>query len=615
MSFANLHLHTEYSLQRSIIRLPAVAKRFSESGVDSAAITDYNSLSGALKFSKEMKGVGIKPILGTEIQTTEGSIVLLAKNLTGWRSLLKIIKGINLRNGIFDLLDLPEEGFGNIIGISGRVGSTISNVLFQGNDGARAKSYDAARDLTDTANWKTALAKSVSEHIEMFGLDNFFLETDLSNQDKNPASIIIAKALRALRSKIPIVAATDPHYLDSSDAFDQNLMVCDRLKISLNNASRKILNDNFEEPEFKFFQSDQHRMFSPTELKEWHSERELSNTNLVSERIEDFAITAPPSLPKFDCPDGLASEEYLNKLCVAGWNRLIAGKVEDIPTYQDRIRHELKIINGANLSDYFLIVSDYIRAAWDRGEITGRARGSAGGCLLSYLIGITRIDPVKYGLLFERFLNEGRLSKDHLTLPDIDTDTMRGCRYKTVDYITNKYGPERVSKVVTFGTLKGKSALRLVLRVREACGFMEQTECSNNIFSDAAVTDDLQEMLEETGEKSTIMLSIQENAKRLEKWVTLKDGKLDGPFATYFEQAMRLEWLTCSEGVHASALIIGAKPLDQTVPMIRSKDGDLIIGVDHKDAENFGLMKADILGLNTLDRIKDCVDMINMRHK
>jgi DNA polymerase-3 subunit alpha len=319
-------------------------------------------------------------------------------------------------------------------------------------------------------------------------------------------------------------------------------------------------------------------------------------------------------LPPFDCPTGFDQDEYLRELCRHGWRDKIANKIpkENQQPYLDRIKYELEVLQGAGLSSYFLIVQDIVNYVRANNWLPGPGRGSAAGCLVSYLIGITSIDPIKYNLFFDRFYNSGRNTKDHISMPDIDVDVPINKREEIIQYIKNKYGHDKVSQMITFNTIKGRGALKDVLRVYGNISFDEMNRITKNIPDEAKIADELQEMKEETGEASIIRWALENNADKLKEWCYIDDnGELQGPLAKRFEQAIRLEGTKSNQSKHAAGICISSQPLKEVCPMVYdSKNYQLIAGMEMQDLESIGIIKFDILGIAYLDKIMLIKDLL-----
>jgi DNA polymerase-3 subunit alpha len=313
-----------------------------------------------------------------------------------------------------------------------------------------------------------------------------------------------------------------------------------------------------------------------------------------------------PVLPKFDTPNGESEKDYLRTLARKGWKELLADKITDEEgrkKYGDRFRKEFEVIEEADLFGYFLIVRDIINYAVEQGWMVGPGRGSAAGCLISYLIGITQIDPIEFDLLFERFYNSGRNTKDNISLPDIDIDIPGKKRDGIISYIKDKYGHGNVSQMVTFGRLQGRSAIKEILRVNEACGFSVMNEITKYIPDEAAISDQLSQMDEE--DRSIIRWALQNNEQDLYDYCHVNEkGYLEGDYAEYFEQAIKIEGTLKTQGKHAAGVVISANKLSEVCPMVNSKSSDeKIAGLEMADLEALGHVKFDVLAINLLDKL------------
>jgi DNA polymerase-3 subunit alpha len=363
-----------------------------------------------------------------------------------------------------------------------------------------------------------------------------------------------------------------------------------------------------------FFQSDNYHILSPQEMSDIHTEEEIENTLYVDSLCEEYNILSNPSLPTFECPNKADPAEYLRQLCRDGWREKIVDKVPESEhtTYVDRIKFELQVLQGAGLSSYFLIIQDIVNHVKSNGWLPGPGRGSAAGCLVSYLIGITDINPIKYDLLFERFYNEGRNTTDHISMPDIDVDVPITKRQYVIDYIKNKYGIDKVSQMITFNTMKGRGALKEVLRVYGNISFDEMNRITKSIPDEAKIADELQEMKEDTGEASIIRWALENNIDKLKEWCYISnDNILEGPLAKRFEQAIRLEGTKSNQSKHAAGVVISSQKLSSVCPMVYdTKNKQAIAGMEMQDLESLGLIKFDILGVAMLDKIMTISDIL-----
>jgi DNA polymerase-3 subunit alpha len=315
-------------------------------------------------------------------------------------------------------------------------------------------------------------------------------------------------------------------------------------------------------------------------------------------------------------------DSYLLELCEKGWAQKIVNKVENIDTYKDRLNYEFKVLTGAKLSSYFLIVQDILGYVRQQGWLPGPGRGSAAGCLVSYLIGITSIDPIKYDLYFERFYNAGRNTADRVSMPDIDVDVPVTKREQIIQYIKQRYGNDKVSQMITYQTMKGRGAIKDVLRAHNAVTASEMNLITRHFPEEAKIADELQDMKEEVrrgerdeGDVSIIRWALENDDKGLLKdWCSLDaDGKLMGPLARFFEQAIRLEGTKSSQSKHAAGILIAPEPLADICPMVYdSKTESMIAGLEMNDAEEIGMIKYDILGVAMLDKVAGVADILNL---
>lgn len=413
--------------------------------------------------------------------------------------------------------------------------------------------------------------------------------------------------------------ASEPtsYYVNKEDAKLHRILLCSDIKTTLPKVAKCVtktldgdllvdINKFPEEHKDKaiFFVNDSFYVKDKEESKDMDTDL----CKMIYNSCEDYDILSSPILPKFDCPNNLGEEEYLKELCRTGWRNLLInnGKVSDEASknkYLERFKEELDVIKNANLFGYFLIVQDIIKYVNSQGWMSGPGRGSAAGCLISYLIGITQIDPVEYDLLFERFYNAGRNTGGNISLPDIDMDVPATKRDDVILYLKNKYGHDKVSQMITFGRLQGKSAIKEVLRVHEACSFAEMNAISNTIPDEAKISDQLTEMDDE--DRSIIKWALINNQDELSDFCKLSDsGELQGEYAQYFEEAIKIEGTFKSQGKHAAGIVISAEPLNKVCPMVEQKGSEeKIAGLEMSDLEALGHVKFDILGLSLLDKL------------
>lgn len=607
-----------YSLLDGLSKPEQIAQRCYDIGAKSCALTDHGNIAGSVQFYNSMKKRNIKPILGCEIyvchddaskQIKENSklshFLILAKNLSGWQKLISLVSQSNspeffYRRPRLDLMRLKSYAGQDLIGICGHLGSLVADKIIN-ND----RFID---------NWKTVGLNSISELKEIFG-DNLFLESQLMDKENTPIQIELTNKIRELGklSNTKVVCTPDAHYCTKDDAVDQRILLCNNLKTTFPELQRKA-NNGIEIGMSCFFNSDNFHILSQEEINNLHTEEEIENTQYVDSLCENYDILHKPMLPPFECKNNDPAE-YLRQLCRNGWRTKIENKIskDNQQQYVDRIKYELDVLQGANLSSYFLIVQDIVNHVRSNNWLPGPGRGSAAGCLVSYLIGITSIDPIKYNLIFDRFYNAGRNTKDRVSMPDIDIDVPINKRENIIEYIKNKYGFDKVSQMVTFNTMKGRGALKDVLRVYGNISFEEMNKITKNIPDEAQIADELQEMKEEYGEASIIRWALENNSEQLKEWCFIdKDpNNLDGPLAKRFEQAIRLEGTKSNQSKHAAGVVISQKPLKEICPMVYdSKNDQLIAGMEMQDLESIGIIKFDVLGIAMLDKIMTIQDLL-----
>ena len=414
-------------------------------------------------------------------------------------------------------------------------------------------------------------------------------------------------------------AIPDSYYANREDAGLHRVLLCSHLKTTLPKVQRKIRAGDLEPWVQKFFSEDKYHLPTSEQITEIIlndcSDDQINDVSEIVSKCEQYDILSKPMLPEFSCPNDQSEEETLKDLCRTGWRKQLidTGKVDDENikrSYLDRFETEFRVIKEANLFGYFLIVWDIIRFVQSQQWLSGPGRGSAAGCLISYLMGITKIDPIEYDLLFERFYNSGRNTGDHVSLPDIDIDVPGKKRDEIIEYLKDKYGHENVSQMITFGRLQGRSALKEVLRINEACSFGEMNEITKSIPNEADISDQLQDMDKE--DRSIIRWALLNNPDELRDFCFINESdQLDGDFAEFFEQAIRIEGTFKSQGKHAAGVVISREKLKEVCPMVDQKKGsEKIAGLEMVDLESLGHVKFDVLGINLLDKIMKIKDII-----
>lgn len=639
--YTPLHCHSHYSLLDGLSKPYQMASVAATNGFKACALTDHGSISGAVAFQSAMKGVcsncghtkgehkdkwcpgnnttyseaKIKPILGCEfyipymdatIQDANNKrlqhLVVLAKNKDGWSRLIEANSRANDEDLFYykprlDWDRLAEYLDGNIVGFSGHLGSQLNNCLFRS---------DMPYDVDDPSQWLIPGAKDVCARMalkmqEAFGKGNFFIEIQLMDSLNSPKAKLSGDILREVSKEtgIPCVATPDAHYARKEDADDQRVILCAALKTTLKEVRIKMRKGE-DVPLGGFFSSNNFEIPTLDTMQSFHTEEELANTMLIEDMCENYSILGKPKLPHFPCPEGLSEIEYVRQLCREGYTKHLSGRDINPQEYGDRVNHELDVIEGANLGGYFLIVQDYVNWARDNGMLIGPGRGSGAGSLVSYLLGITLIDPIPHDLLFSRFYNAGRNTAERVALPDIDVDFPIKRREEVIRYINERYGDEHVCQMATFSRMQGRGALKEVLRVHDACGFQFMNEITKNIPQEAEISD----QLEAAGEHSILRWTLEYDPERVSDYCRLNDdGTLAGEYAPYFEQAIRLEGTYSNMGKHAAGLVISGEQLSHVCPMVRDKKGNKIAGMEMNDLEAMGHVKFDILGVAILDKL------------
>lgn len=560
------------------------------------AISDHNSLSGCIDFYKAMKKSGQKCILGTQLNICEqastvqekenrltSNLNLVAKNKIGWKNLIKLISLSYQPDRFYhkprlSLDDLAPYTEG-LICFSGGINSVLANNV-----------------------------KQKEKLISLFGKEGFFAEVQLFY----PESAGLGKAVRDFG--IPCVATAAPYYCDRADAYDQRVLLCSSMATTFPQVQAKLAEGD-EGNLSNFFKSDAFFLPAYDEMLGFgHTEEELANTNLIADMCESYDVLSKPLLPEFKCPGGATPDDYLRHLCREGWKKKIASRIpkDQHTVYADRVKEELGILQGASLSSYFLILNDICKFIERNGWLPNVGRGSAAGCLVSYLTDITQVDPIKYGLNFSRFYNEGRNTKDRVSMPDIDLDVPASKRDKVIDHIKDVFGEKKVGQICAFQTMKGRGAMKEVLRAYGTTSFDMMNKVTEFIPDESKIVDDLQIMKEEEGESSIIRWALENEPKKFEEWAILKDdGTIDGPLAKRFEQAIRLEGTRKSYGKHASGIVICTEDLGDMCPLVLDKkNGTMMAGYEMRNLEDVGGVKLDILGLSLMDKVQGVANIL-----
>ena len=567
MAFTHLHVHTEYSLLDGSNKIKECVKRVKELGMDSVAITDHGVMYGVIDFYRAAREIGVKPILGCEVyvapnsrfdkETTGGEeryhhLVLLAENNTGYANLMKIVskgftEGYYYRPRVdMEVLQEYHEG---IIALSACLAGEVPRYIEKG--------------LMEEAK------KCAQKYEACFGKGNYFLELqDHGIPEQQTVNQALLRMSREL--EIPLVATNDVHYTREEDAQAHDILLCIQTGKVVTDENRM----RYDGGQYYIKSEDEMKALFPYALQA------LENTQKIADRCNveiEFGVT---KLPHFDVPQGYDSWTYLNKLCLDGLKERYP---EDDGSLKERLDYELGTIQKMGYVDYFLIVWDFIKYAKENGIPVGPGRGSAAGAIVSYCLGITDIDPIKYSLLFERFLNPERVS-----MPDIDIDFCYERRQEVIDYVRDKYGDDKVVQIVTFGTMAAKGVIRDVARAMDL---------------PYAFADQIAKMV-----PNELNITLSRALEINPEFRTLYDT--NDQVQQLIDMCQKLEGLPRHTSMHAAGVVICQKPADEFVPLSRGSDGSITTQFTMTTIEELGLLKMDFLGLRTLTVIKDAVDLV-----
>ncbi len=567
MNFSHLHVHTEYSLLDGSNKIKEYVARVKELGMNSAAITDHGVMFGVIDFYRAAKEAGINPILGCEVYVAPGSrfdketqtgedryyhLVLLAENNQGYSNLMKIVSAGFVEGYYYkprvdiDVLKKYHEG---VIALSACLAGEVARYLSKGlyEEGKRA----------------------ALKYEEIFGKDNFFLE--LQDHGIPQQQMVNQQLIRMNRETgIGLVCTNDIHYTYAEDAAAHDILLCIQ-------TGKKV-----EDEDRMRYEGGQYYVKSPQEMAQLfpYAPEALENTQKIADRCHvdiEFGVT---KLPKFDVPEGYTSWEYLNKLCYEGLEERYHPVTEEL---RERLKYELDTIQTMGYVDYFLIVWDFIKYARDHEIMVGPGRGSAAGSLVAYTLGITKLDPIRYQLLFERFLNPERVS-----MPDIDIDFCFERRQEVIDYVVRKYGKDRVVQIVTFGTLAARGVIRDVGRVLDL-PYAQVDTIAKMIPNELNIT---------------INKALDMNPELKKKY------EEDSQIKYLIDMSRRLEGLPRHTSMHAAGVVISQKDVDEYVPLSRASDGSITTQFTMTTLEELGLLKMDFLGLRTLTVIQNAVKLV-----
>lgn len=565
--------YSHYSVLKSILKPAQIIDEIAALEYDGpkvAAITDLNSMAGIVQFYKAATDKNITPALGFTAQFMGGAtVVLLAKNKNGYKNLLKILASVNTKDNFFRHPQLSFEllkklDTSDIVCLIGHVGSALFKQIHTHGD-------DEVNE-----DWMQNCMGHLDLLLARFDKDDVYLqiESTISEETKSCYREIIKKY------KIKHIFSNQIHY----GSGDKQKKIYD------------ILRATKDKCQIKYLSKIQH-VLNPQLNEENDYSRELES------KIEKYDILGPQVLPVFKTPSGESSLEYLTELCREGFRKKLTDRKN--PIYTARIKEELDIFRKANLADYFLILQDVVKWSESQGYKTGPGRGSAAGCLISYLIGITKIDPIKHGLLFSRFFNAGRIG----SMPDIDVDFPKAIRDRAIEYTMNKYTRKHCGQIATFQTFMGRAALKAVFRSEGELSFSDMNEITSCIEDKAKISDELEQMSKAGIQPSVILWSLKNRSHKLEEYVNLEDDeniKLSGPLAEDFEYAIALEGIKSAQSKHAAGLVISKDTLESSCPTLYDEGSEeQMIGIEYEDAESLGMTKYDFLSLSSLDRLAD----------
>ena len=567
-NFTHLHVHTEYSLLDGFSRVKTLVKRAKEKGMTAVAITDHGCMFGAIDFYKAAKAEGIKPIIGCEVYTAprkltdkdpnydkhQGHLVLLAKDMVGYKNLIKIVSKSYVDGFYYkprtDMDELKKHSQG-LIALSACLAGDVPRAIMNGN-------YDKARKLA-------------MEYREIFGNGNYYLEIqDHGLPEQKQVNTEVVRLSRELN--IPLVATNDVHYVDKDDAKIQDILMCLQMQKTIDDENRMK------------FPSDEFYLKSREEMEQLFPELEeaLDNTNEIAERCNVEFEFHKYHLPRYDVPEGYTTNGYFRELCQKG---LVERYGEDCPEeYKERLEYELNTIENMGYVEYFLIVWDFINFAKQNNIMVGPGRGSAAGSIVAYTLKITDIDPMKYSLLFERFLNPERVS-----MPDIDIDFCYERREEVIDYVKRKYGEDHVAQIITFGTMGAKIAIRDVARVLNV-SYNKADQIAKEIPFELGMT------IDKAMDSNPTLVELYES---------------DAEAREVIDISKRLEGTLRHASTHAAGVVIARNPVDEYVPLYKHQDS-ITTQFTMTTLEELGLLKMDFLGLRTLTVIRDALDLIEL---
>jgi DNA polymerase III subunit alpha len=595
MSFVGLHIHSDYSLLDGASQLSQLIDQAEKLGMPAIALTDHGVMYGAIELLKTCKGRSVKPIIGNEMYVINTPLgddpqnkqrikkyhqITLAKNKEGYQNLVKLTTISHLQGmrgkGIFARpcidKDLLTEYHRGLITTSACLGGEVPQAILQGK-------FQAAREA---AQW----------YQNLFGDDYYIELQDHGSKEDRIVNVELVRIARELGIKI--IATNDSHYISCYDVEAHDALLCILTGKRITDEKRL----RYSGTEY-LKSADEMRLLFRDHLSEDIIEEAIANTLEVAEKVESYNILSAPRPLAYPVPEGYDDNEYMAKVAREGLvDRFRCGDYGAIaPIYQERLEYEIEMMQQMGFASYFLVVWDYIKFARDHNIPVGPGRGSAAGSLVAYAMGITNIDPVHHGLLFERFLNPERKS-----MPDIDTDFCIDRREEVIDYVTQKYGEDRVAQIITFNRMTSKAVLRDVGRVLDIP--LKEVDFMAKMIP----------TLRGKPAKLKVMISNDspdpEFSRRYQENMMVPNTNPPVSYRRWIDMAMRIEGTNKSAGVHAAGVVISAEPLDQLVPLQRNADGSVITQYYMEDVEAMGLLKMDFLGLKNLTMIQKSVELI-----
>jgi len=597
MSFVGLHIHSDYSLLDGASQLPDLIDRAVELGMPAIALTDHGVMYGAIELIKTCRKKRIKPIIGNEMYVINADVevkhkrirryhqVVLAKNTQGYKNLVKLTTTSNLKGfqgkGIFarpcvnkELLEQYQEG---LIVTSACLGGEVPQAILKGD-------YQLARDV---AKW----------YKDVFA-DDYYLEIqDHGSPEDRMVNVEIVKIAREL--DIKIIATNDSHFISCNDVEAHDALLCIQTGKLITEDKRL----RYSGTEY-LKSAEEMKLLFRDHLEDSVIEEAIANTLEVAEKVRPYRIMGEPRIPDYPVPAGHTADSYLEEVTWEGLkDRLKCRTRSEIePNYKERMEYELKMMQRMGFSTYFLVVWDYIKYARDNNIPVGPGRGSAAGSLVAYALGITNIDPVHHGLLFERFLNPERKS-----MPDIDTDFCIERRDEMIKYVTQKYGKDNVAQIITFNRMTSKAVLKDVARVLNI-PYAESDRMAKLIPVSRGKPTKLKVMISDQTPEPLFKKAYESEKVAIKDDLGEKIGEISA--RNWIDMAIRIEGTNKTFGVHAAGVVISSQPLDEIVPLQRNNEGAIITQYSMEELESLGLLKMDFLGLRNLTTIQRAIDLI-----